>query len=330
MFRSMASGRTVVSHRALLASGTGSTSATEGGLRDIRLRVDSDWLELDTHMILGDGMTVVRGTSRARRDIDLITEHPSHFALHVGLRGTARPRVEATGRTLPSTAGDSILTFLPASGVSVGLDRDIRNEAFRVNFTKAYMLGLTDRYPELFGRTVNETGAILGERSHVMSMGPLLELIDDVMKSQAYGPVRRMFVEARLLELLARCLGSMPGPVRKKEDLSPRDVDRMTEARERLLARMATPPTLDQIARAVGTNEYKLKRHFKAVFGESVHAFLLRRRLEHAKNLLLETERAIKDIAAEVGYLHVAHFSAAFRHKYGVPPTALRQSIRKA
>jgi hypothetical protein len=48
----------------------------------------------------------------------------------------------------------------------------------------------------------------------------------------------------------------------------------MFDAREWLLSLKAAPPTLAAVARAVGTNEFKLKRDFKSVFNEPVYTFL--------------------------------------------------------
>jgi methylphosphotriester-DNA--protein-cysteine methyltransferase len=45
----------------------------------------------------------------------------------------------------------------------------------------------------------------------------------------------------------------------------------------------------------------------------------------HARMLILETDRSIKEIAAEVGYKHVAHFSAAFRRRFGDAPSSFRK-----
>jgi AraC-like DNA-binding protein len=151
-----------------------------------------------------------------------------------------------------------------------------------------------------------------------------------MMQSETYGPLRRIFLEAKIIELLVRCLQG-PVPLRRRpQSLAPRDVDRMVEARERLLGSMAAPPTLAELARAVGTNEFKLKHDFKAVFKQPVYAFLLRHRLAHARRLILETDRAMKDIATQVGYVHVAHFSAAFRKIYGLPPGKLRKEAAGA
>ncbi|WP_234945167.1 helix-turn-helix transcriptional regulator [Anaeromyxobacter sp. Fw109-5] len=65
------------------------------------------------------------------------------------------------------------------------------------------------------------------------------------------------------------------------------------------------------------------------MFGEGVGAFVLGRRLEVARALLLDSDKPIKAIAADVGYSHVAHFSVAFKRRYGVPPSALRPRRRR-
>ena len=96
---------------------------------------DAGLMHAITSANVAAGMTVVHGSSKARHDIELQSEYPSHVALHVGLRGSARPRVEATGRVLPSGSGDFVVSCLPASRVAVELDDHVHNEAFRVNLT---------------------------------------------------------------------------------------------------------------------------------------------------------------------------------------------------
>ncbi len=47
--------------------------------------------------------------------------------------------------------------------------------------------------------------------------------------------------------------------------------------------------------------------------------------MEHARALLLDTDRPVGDIAWEDGYSHVAHFSTAFKKQYGVSPSHFRR-----
>jgi AraC-like DNA-binding protein len=111
--------------------------------------------------------------------------------------------------------------------------------------------------------------------------------------------------------------------------LRPRELERMHAARELLLSRLADPPTLAEVASAIGTNDFALKRQFKAAFGQPVHAFLLEVRLAQARRQLQESGEPIKQIAAAVGYMHANHFSTAFRRAYGISPARYRARARR-
>jgi len=102
----------------------------------------------------------------------------------------------------------------------------------------------------------------------------------------------------------------------------------MHAARDLLLARVSDPPTIREVASAVGTNDFALKRQFKAVFGKPVHAYLLAVRLAQACSLLRDSADSIKQIAGAVGYVHANHFSAAFRRAYGLSPARYRAAMR--
>jgi hypothetical protein len=70
---------------------------------------------------------------------------------------------------------------------------------------------------------------------------------------------------------------------------------------------------------------YDSVRHgFRKAFGYSPRELLLRLRMEHAKNLLLESSLSIKEIAARVGYFQPHDFNRVFRRHAGVAPTEWR------
>lgn len=71
-------------------------------------------------------------------------------------------------------------------------------------------------------------------------------------------------------------------------------------------------------------NYDSLRHGFKRAFGCSPRDMMLRLRIQHAKNLLLETNLSIKEIAHRCGYLRQHEFARAFRHHTGVAPTAWR------
>ncbi len=72
--------------------------------------------------------------------------------------------------------------------------------------------------------------------------------------------------------------------------------------------------------------------HFRHLFREATrqpfHKYLVSMRLERARELLLQTEIPVTEIADTVGFQNSAHFSRAFSKRFGTAPSALRQNRR--
>lgn len=76
-----------------------------------------------------------------------------------------------------------------------------------------------------------------------------------------------------------------------------------------------------------GAPNYDSTRHaFRKAFGFSPREMLLRLRMEHAKNLLLETSLSIKEISARVGYVLPHDFNRFFQRYAGVAPSQWRSN----
>jgi AraC-like DNA-binding protein len=71
-------------------------------------------------------------------------------------------------------------------------------------------------------------------------------------------------------------------------------------------------------------NYDSLRHGFKRAFGCSPRDMMLRLRIQHAKNLLLETNLSIKEIAGRCGYQRQHEFARAFRQHAGAAPTSWR------
>ncbi len=67
-----------------------------------------------------------------------------------------------------------------------------------------------------------------------------------------------------------------------------------------------------------------LQRVFKALFGETIGAFVSRLKVENGAKKLLYSSEGIKEIALTVGYADVASFSKAFKKYYGISPARYR------
>ncbi|MCW5736507.1 MAG: helix-turn-helix transcriptional regulator [Enhydrobacter sp.] len=137
------------------------------------------------------------------------------------------------------------------------------------------------------------------------------------------GPLRRLMMEATVLQLLAwqAIIAQRQRSPRPAERLwSAADREALHAARHRLLADMRQPPTLEELATETGLSEKRLNDGFKLFFGTTVFETLRNERLEHARIVLLSDTVGLKEVAFRVGYNHVTNFVTAFTRRYGAPP----------
>ncbi len=81
----------------------------------------------------------------------------------------------------------------------------------------------------------------------------------------------------------------------------------------------------DALAGLYGAANYDSVRHgFRKTFGCSPREMLLRLRMEYAKNLLLESNLTIKEIAWRVGYVEPHDFNRLFHRLIGMAPSQWR------
>ena len=92
----------------------------------------------------------------------------------------------------------------------------------------------------------------------------------------------------------------------------------------------ARPLDVPALARIAHVSPAHFSRQFRAAFGEPPHAYLRRRRVERAMELLRETDRDVTDVCFSVGFNSLGTFSRTFRAIVGEPPTAYRARFRDA
>lgn len=140
--------------------------------------------------------------------------------------------------------------------------------------------------------------------------------------SEAVGLARHqpLRAEIRLWDLLHRltdALGDDPGP----ETVHPAVIALEAEIERHL----DTPLTVAALARAVGLSHGHLSTLYRRSRGETIVAYIRRRRLERARHLLIHSTAAVADIASEVGLGDLQSFNKALRKQFGCGPRELRR-----
>jgi AraC-like DNA-binding protein len=107
---------------------------------------------------------------------------------------------------------------------------------------------------------------------------------------------------------------------REVEDLN----RRMLRARDAMDRAYAEPLNVRAVAAVAHVSEAHFIRTFRAVFGETPHRYLQRRRVERSMFLLRETDRSVTDICFDVGFSSLGTFSRTFREIVGETPSGYR------
>jgi YesN/AraC family two-component response regulator len=85
--------------------------------------------------------------------------------------------------------------------------------------------------------------------------------------------------------------------------------------------------SLGQAAKAVNSSPFYFCKLFKKATGLNFTDYLSRIRIERAKNLLLNPNLRVSEIAFEVGFQSLTHFNRVFKHTVGLSPTRYRQQL---
>ncbi len=78
--------------------------------------------------------------------------------------------------------------------------------------------------------------------------------------------------------------------------------------------------SLTEIAAEVSMSQYHFSRLFKHSMGTSVHQYVIRCRVECAKQLLLQHDLSVTEVAFQVGFANPSHLSHHFKRIVGVTP----------
>ena len=98
----------------------------------------------------------------------------------------------------------------------------------------------------------------------------------------------------------------------------------ITRAKQIILQHFAEDLSLRRISSTVNTSRFYFCKQFRKATGLSLTEFVSRTRIEQAKNLLLNRNLRVSEIAYAIGFQSLTHFNRAFKKIVGRSPTAYR------
>lgn len=129
--------------------------------------------------------------------------------------------------------------------------------------------------------------------------------------------------QAILARLVAGYTDRGPRALVARGGLSPRA---LRQAIDRIEAGLDGPIGLDELAGAAGLSTFHFARMFKHSTGQTPQGFVLRRRIERARQLLADDRLGLAEIALACGFSGQSHFTARFRAVTGLTPGQYRRA----
>jgi AraC-like DNA-binding protein/ligand-binding sensor protein len=131
----------------------------------------------------------------------------------------------------------------------------------------------------------------------------------------------------KLLEIFAQHLSTLSNQIALQEANSEPPI--IVRAKEFIEKHKSDPISLSEVARALNVSTFYFCKLFKKATGINFTEYLSRIRIEKAKNLLLNPNLRVSEIAYEVGFQSLTHFNRVFLRIVGRSPTAYRDALPK-
>ncbi len=249
-----------------------------------------------------------------------------YVRLHFGLQGSYDFSFAQLNRSFSLSGHHHNIMY--SNGLEIAVtNKTKRIETFGINFTSAAFIAIgqhgNDPLKRFTERVVKRAHSILSTTWPTNNF-KIQAVIKEIIHCAYQKELKDLFLLSKSIELLvlqAECFEKNAANTLVKSE---KDKRKLKEAKELLDLRIDQPPTLIELAKLIGLNEYKLKKGFKALFGTTVFGYVHQCRMNLAKRLLLDTDKTAKEIAYQIGYSSPQHFSNVFKKNFGLSPNAVR------
>ncbi len=176
-------------------------------------------------------------------------------------------------------------------------------------------LPFTDELVDGMSKLVSQKAEIIKRRIKDTILRAAIHLADDAFKLK---------IQAYLAYLIGDVLSQQKIELTSKEESA---LEKLLPAVDYMDIHYLSNPPLEQIADICCIAPAYFHRLFVKHFDLSPHRYMQRKRLSDARQLLLNTNQHIKQIAKASGYENEFYFSRVFKNEYDVTPTKFRNML---
>lgn len=156
----------------------------------------------------------------------------------------------------------------------------------------------------------------------VLAMSPIVTGFTEslIRQLQSIPDPPSALIQLKLQELIQLILLNDINPA-FMEVLNHLDLGKTRDLSSFMESHYTKPLTIKDFAYLTGRSVSTFNREFRQLFGDSPKSWILNRRMEKAKELIVQNNASMSSIAADVGYEHLSQFSASFKNHVKVSPS---------
>ena len=247
---------------------------------------------------------------------------------HFGLKGSAKFIFNQGNYTLDLKEEKSLLFYNPEKELPLNLKLEPNSWVISilVSIKKFHGLFSTDVEHVPFLSDANRDKKYYGEEN----ISPSMAIVLNQMFHYNLNPsIKNLYYKGKGYELLSLYFNRSEDPNAEQCPflIDEENVLKIKKAKEIVIANMAEPPGLQELANQVGLNLKKLKMGFKQIYGDTVYGFLFDYKMEYARKLLDSGSYNVNEVGLKIGYSTGSHFIAAFKKKFATTPKKYLMSI---
>ncbi|MFL9844122.1 helix-turn-helix transcriptional regulator [Flavobacterium rhizosphaerae] len=143
--------------------------------------------------------------------------------------------------------------------------------------------------------------------------------------------IKKLYFKGKVYELLSLYFNRAEDPNAEQCPflVDEENVIKIRKAKDIVIANMAEPPGLEELAERVGISLKKLKMGFRQIYGDTVYSFLFDYKMDYARKLLDSGSFNVNEVGLRIGYSTSSHFISAFKKKFGITPKKYLMSINE-
>lgn len=217
--------------------------------------------------------------------------------------------------------GHSVLKYLSKDDLIEIKSLTINSQCLCIVFSKPFIDRLGTEDHKFLQLIQNYT-------PHTIQDASIHAAVIELLMENAPSYLRNIQQKSKVLEIFFKQLAFISNLQEKNTvNLRLEEMKKVENAKKLIDENIANTYTIPELSRIIGTNAQYLKQHFKQQYGMTIRAYILKNKMNHAKELLIKGDHKVATIATEIGYKHATHFTTAFKKYFGFLPNSFRFNL---